>query len=775
MNSADNADWIVANVRTDAPALDQFASVCNVSNGYLGLGGRLAEQRWGRCPMTIINGVYDEIDQFGTLGPYRPDQRYLDPEQMKHPRKSPAIANLPDPLAIRVFLDDEELIFDSGSAANFRQTLDLRCGLYSYEYESQDAHGRATRIEMQRFAALKHAHRVHMRYRVTPLNHTSRITIWSGIDGATLSNTTRERQYEIRRKWTASPEQLRLHAVTPARKQDVFLAVTQRILDAAPPAPPDIHEEERGIYAKYVFAAAPGQGITLERSIVLSSSEDARHRVSADLEKECQAASSQGFAAALTEQTAAWRELWDRADVRVEGDDLAQLYLRFCIFNLLAAAPRFTDRLSVPVKLLSGEYYQGNTFYDTELYIIPFYALVAPEFARTCLRYRHHGLVAGRAIARGLGQRGAKFAWQSGPYGEECLGPWYRFVHTNIHVDADVAYALMQYHAATGDDEFLQECGLDILVESARFYHSRAALNLDGGGQSLADVAGPDEGHCESTNNFHTNYLAKKTLRRAADEIERLRTQDPAEYKLIAGRLRLDRVEPDNWRETADRLRILQDSATKVFEQCEGFFQLPLPPGDLLENRAEWFTTVSPYQALNQPDVLLAMSLFPDEFDDDTWRVNYDYYRKLSMNFSSMSFAVNALTALRMGDIDEAYAQFLIAAGMDLDESLTGRRDTHQGLHGTAMGGAWQAAIFGFAGVILKNQELSINPRLPRGWKSMKFQLAVRGGWIRVQIDRDEMRLIVSEPIRPKLSIRIAGREVSPLPGEEIRIPISRQ
>lgn len=770
MSTADDREWFIENTRADAAALDQFAAVCNISNGYLGLCGRIGERRTGRSPMTIINGVYDEIDQFGTLGPYRPDQRYLDPEQMKHPRKSPAIANLPNPLALRVFLDDEELIFENGTTTNFLQRLDLRRGLYSYEYDFQDAHSRTTRIEMRRFASLGQAHRVHLRYRVTPLNHAARLTIQAGIDAATHSNTTRERQYIVREKGNPVSGQVRLRAATPARKHDVFIAACHRFVDAAPEVAPEILDEEHGIYTCSVFQGAPGRSVTMETVIVVASSEDARHRVTVDLEKECEAAAGRDFEVALNEQTAAWAELWERADVRIEGDAQARLYLRFCVYHLLAAAPRFTDRLSVPVKLLSGEYYQGNTFYDTELYIVPFYAFVAPEYARTCLRYRYHGLVAGRAIARDLGRHGAKFAWQSGPYGEECLGPWYRFVHTNIHIDADVAYSLMLYFSATGDSAFLHEYGLDILVESARFYHSRTSAAHEGGCLSLRDVAGPDEGHCESIDNFYTNYLAQKTLSWAAEQIERLAQTEPEEYQRVAARLRLERDEHEKWKETAVRLRILRDPETELIEQCEDFFRLPFPPVDLLEGRKEWFTTVYPYQALNQPDVLLAFSLFPDDFDEATWRRNYDYYYKLSMNFSSMSFAVNSLTSLRLNQVEEAYSQFMIAAGMDLDESLTGRRDTQQGLHGTAMAGAWQAAIFGFAGVRVVENELRIDPRLPAAWKSISFRLVLRGVRVAIRITRDRVRLVPLDGRSPALSMRVAGRQIAWPDGNEIEV-----
>lgn len=201
--------------------------------------------------------------------------------------------------------------------------------------------------------------------------------------------------------------------------------------------------------------------------------------------------------------------------------------MRFCLHHLLAAAPRFSDKLSVPVKLLTGEHYQGNTFHDTDLYIVPFYIFTQPELARTCLNFRHEGLRPGREIARSLGYQGAKFAWQAGPYGEECLGRWWRFTHTNVHINAAVVYPLMQYLWATGDERYLRERGVDLLVETVRFYAARVVHDAERDRYDMHEVAGPDEGHCESTNNFYTNYLAIRNLRWAADAVRRLARDDP--------------------------------------------------------------------------------------------------------------------------------------------------------------------------------------------------------------------------------------------------------
>ncbi len=799
---SDYDTWRVINTSPDAHTLGQWNSVATISNGYLGLKGNLAEQRDGYCPVTLINGVYDELDMFSQIRASNEPRRYLDPRYFDTAGKSPAVANLPDPLFVQVFVGEHEVTLGRGEVTNFAQVLDLQTGLYRYSYDYRDAAGRTTRIEMERFASLRHAHRVFMRYSVTPLDHDASIRIHSGINGRVYSNTTRERQFHVTELWAWPPDRCRLTAHTPARDHDVRLGMLNVLSGIPLPGREGAGggfsqagvSEHDTIYTRYSFDhPKPGTPIVLERYVVLTSSEDLRHGVIADLEVELDAAAAQGFDAALAEQQAAWDALWQCCDVQIDGDDPAQLGLRFCLYHLLAAAPRFTDRLSVPVKLLSGEYYQGNTFYDTDLYILPFYILTQPELARTCLNFRYEGLRPGREVARELGYDGAKLAWQAGPQGEECLGRWWRFTHTNIHINADVAYALALYLRATGDDRYLAERGIDLLVETARFFASRAVYDAARDRYDLHDVAGPDEGHCESTNNFYTNALASRNLRWAADLLAHLARVDPAGHAAALRRLAIKPEEPEKWRHVAERLTLLLDQQTKVYEQCAGFYQLqPLPP-DLLEERKVWFVTVFQYQALNQPDVVMALVLLRDEFPLDVRRANWEFYKDKSLNFSSMSFAINAFMAADVGDLEEAYKNFIITTGMDLDEALTGRKDTYAGLHGTACGGAWLAAVFGFGGVHLWDGEarqgeapaeppregeapaeprLRIAPNLPPKWNALRFNLVLQGVVVNVAIDRQQVVLRVGQERRVDIAAVIAGRTMLLKSGESYQVSV---
>lgn len=764
----DHDTWTIVNTGHDAHRLGQHNSVCAIANGYLGIKGNMQEDRDGFSPVLLINGVYDELDMFGQIRASNHDRRWLDPQHFDTAGRSPAVANLPDPLFTRIFIGDREVTLSRGEVSRFEQRLDLSAGVYSYGFDYRDAAGRTTRVEMTRFAAIRHAHRVFLRYTITPLDHDASIRVCAGISAAVFSNSTRERQFRVTRLAAEGDGRCLLEARTLARGIDVQLRVANAY---AGPATPLVVRGEVGheaAHTVYEFVGERGRPIVLERAVVVACAEDTRHGVAVDVDAELAKAAGQGFAAALAEQREHWRRLWDRADVRIEGDDRAQRHLRFSLYHLLAAAPRFTDRLSVPVKLLSGEYYQGNTFYDTDLYIVPFYSLVLPELARTCLAFRHEGLTHGRQIARELGYAGAKLAWQAGPYGEECLGPWYRFVHTNVHINADVVYSLMQYWLATGDDEFVASQGLELVVESARFYTSRVTHDVREDVYHLRNVSGPDEGHCESTDNFYTNYLASRTLSWAADFVERFAGR--AGVSELLQRLGVAEDEPRQWRHVAERLPLRFDAATGVHEQYDGFHRLPPPPPDLLTNRKDWFMPLALYQAMNQPDVVMAMVMFRERFRREVQRANWEFYKDKSLNFSSMSFAINAIMAAEMDEPERAYREFLICAGSDLDEDLTGRRDTFAGLHGTAMGGAWMAAVFGFGGVGLSEEGLRINPKLPRQWRTLQFTLSLRGRVVRVRIDQRQVSLVVQGAGEVDLPVTVCGRRVSLRGGSTIKV-----
>jgi kojibiose phosphorylase len=763
-------NWVIIKTESDPESLAAHNAVFCVSNGYLSLRGNLLESRRDPYPGTFVAGVFDTADMMAFIRPTKEERRYLDSTYFDDAQPSPSVANLPDPLFVRVFSGGRELVFRGECASTFEQQYNLRAGTYSYMYTLEAASGQKTRIEMTRSCDMTHQHRALMRYRLTPVNYSGTIRLQSGIDGSVRSNLVGDRQFEIVEMRGRAECECEMGVQTLARSIGVDMAVANRVGGIDLGSPRAVVEAEC-VYNEWEFELGCGCTVTLDKFTVVSTTEDARHGFECDPQAELRASVDSGFDAALKEQESFWSRVWDRCDVGIEGHDTAQLYLRFCIMHLISSAPRHTDRLSVPCKLLTGEHYQGTTFYDSDLYIAPFYLFTYPELARTLLSYRWHGLEEGRRIAAEQGQRGAKFAWQAGPYGEECLGKWWRFVKTNVHINGDVAYALMLYHRATGDDRFMLEKGVDILVETARFYASRMEHDEARDEYGMSAVAGPDEGHCESRNNFYTNLMAKKNLRAASFVLRRIRDDLPSDYQRVEERLALGEVEIENWGQIEEKTTLLYDVKTKLFEQREGFFALPPVPADLLDGRKVWFVTVAPYQAMNQPDVVMALVLLRDEFDLETKRANWDYYRSKSMDFSSMSYAVNSMMAAELGEMGEAYRAFLVSAGMDLDPTLTGRRDTKEGLHGTAMGGAWMAAVLGFGGVRVTDEGLAVAPKLPPGWKSLSFKIIYHGEELSFSIDEGEIQVSMGRLTGSNVRLKVAGSDVTLKGGEARTFP----
>lgn len=796
---ATNADWIITNSRCDAAALAQHRSVFAVSNGVLGLSGHVIGDCGGPWPLTIINGVYDELDMFGQLRASPGPRPWLDERFFDSAGRSPAVAALPDPLHVRIFVGGCEIAFNCGKIVQFEQSLLLRSGVYAYVYDYCDAAGRTTRVESQRFAMLDDVGRVYMRLVITPRDHDAPIRVISGIDGTVRSNLTRERQFEVDERSAEPGGRCGLTVRTLARGHVVRMTVDHHVEDGAPTAVRPVCAAD-GAYVEYEFAGAAGRRIVLDRAIAIDpnparecggpttgvagsetrhpttgvvgsdirhpttgvAGSDIRHPTTGVVGSE--RGGGEPFPDALHANHEAWQALWKRADIQIDGDAEAQRHIRFCLFHLLAAGPR-GEAGCVPVKLLTGQYYQGNTFYDTDLYIVPFYTFVVPQIARACVQFRLSGVGHARALAERQGLPGLKFAWQAGPAGEECLGDWYWFTRTNIHINADVAYAMMQYIRATGDVAILDRGGRELLIGVARFFAARARHDAGTDAWTFEDVAGPDEGHCHSRSNFFTNYTAARVLEWAAEVC-------------ASGRIDADPAEAAQWRRIAGSMRLLFDPATKIYEQCEGFFTLkPLPP-DFLARRTAWFEPVWEYQAMNQPDVLMAMMLFGERFDAEVLRANWECYRDRSLNFSSMSYVVHSIIAARLGDADEAYRNFRISAGMDLDESLTGRGDTHMGLHGTALGGAWLAAVFGLGGVQFpvagpgEPITLQMNPCLPKHWKRLRFNLFIRGEQLRITVDHGGVEVAAGIDGSLNLPARIAGREVMLTSGKSVRVPL---
>jgi trehalose/maltose hydrolase-like predicted phosphorylase len=457
-----------------------------------------------------------------------------------------------------------------------------------------------------------------------------------------------------------------------------------------------------------------------------------------------------GWRRVVQEHEAAWSLRWRSSDIEVAGDPAAEQALRFAVYHLNSAANPADERVSIGARGLTGDDYHGHVFWDTEIYLLPFYIFTWPEAARALLMYRFRTIDGARQKAAQMGWRGAMYAWESADSGaeatpEQVVGSDGQIIDIlcgkrEQHITADVAYAVWQYWQAAEDVEFFLDAGAEILLETGRFWSSRAQPEEDGYCH-IRDVIGPDEYHEHIDDNAYTNVMARWNIRRALEVAALLRERWPDRWARLSYSLGIDDTELARWRTVADTMVTGWNSQTGLFEQFAGFFDLEeidlagyagrSVPMDVVLGRERTQRS----KVIKQADVVALLGLLPEEFPGNSGMANFRYYEPRCGHGSSLSGAMHALVAARLGDADLALRYFEQAVAIDLADNHTA---IAAGLHMAALGGTWLTAIFGFAGLSLRSDGIALQPKLPASWRTLKFGIQWRGRHLRIGIDAAE-------------------------------------
>ena len=523
--------------------------------------------------------------------------------------------------------------------------------------------------------------------------------------------------------------------------------------------------------SNWTWRTRPGQVACFERFVAVTRSDAQGTDPGPDAHTKLDASTRLGWRKVLDVHALSWDERWRCSDVVIEGDPAAQQALRFAAYHLNGAANPGDNRVSVGARALTGPDYNGHVFWDTEIYLLPFYSLTWPEAARALLMYRHGTLNAARAKAAGMGWRGAMFAWESADTGEEAtpehaVGPDRKIVDIlcgkqEQHITADVAYAVWQYWQASGDESFLRDAGAEILLEAGRFWSSRARLEADSL-HHVRGVIGPDEYHEGIDDNAFTNVMARWTIRRALEVAALMRETWPDDWSHLSSRIKLDDVELKQWRMVAADMATGLDQRSGLFEQFEGYFGLEnidlagyagrSVPMDVVLGRER----IEKSQVVKQADVVALLGLLPEEFAGDTGTKNFAYYEPRCSHGSSLSRPMHGLVAARLGRSAMALDFFRQTSAIDL-------ADTHAaidgGVHIAALGGVWMVAVLGFAGLALLPNGIGLDPRLPEGWTSLMFGCQWRGRRLRVCVGSFDTGLQVTLEIGEPMTLVVQGKE----------------
>lgn len=454
------------------------------------------------------------------------------------------------------------------------------------------------------------------------------------------------------------------------------------------------------------------------------------------------------FEELLVSQKAYLDDYWLRSDVVIAKDEALQKGIRFNLFQLLQSAGRDVHS-NIAAKGLSGEGYEGHYFWDTEIYMFPVFLLTQPDLAKHLLLYRHHILPHAKERAREMGHKqGALYPWRT-ISGTECSS-FFPSGTAQYHISADVAYSYIQYYMATGDVEFLADYGFEVLAETARLW---MAIGHERQGKfHIDEVTGPDEYTCCVNNNYYTNVMAKHNLIWAAKAADLVKEADPERWERLQRQLELGEDETSAWTRAGEIMHLAYDEELGINPQDDSFLSKKV--WDFENTPEEKYPlllhyhplTIYRYQVCKQADTVLAHFLLEDEQELETIRRSYDYYEGITTHDSSLSSCIFSIMASKIGYDEKAYSYFRETARMDLDNT---HGNTKDGLHLANMGGTWMAIVFGFAGVRIKPDRLTLAPKLPAEWEHYRFKLQYQQRTIEVEVTQTgtELRLLAGEPL----------------------------
>ena len=748
--------WRIVETGFNAVDYSLNATLFALGNGYIGLRGTFDEGLLGAesdagC---YLNGVY-----------YAEPIRYGE-KAYGYARHNQRIAAAALPHELTLALDGQRVDLRCGEILEHRRELRMDEGLLYRRLRWRAPNGPVLVLESRRLVSLTERHLIATEYHFSLESGIADIELASSLNAVpgvmTDSDDPRvgagiHKEDLVSRYSHASEETLALShhllssgfTLSSAAAHHFDGAPVQFIRHASEPFRATSH---------YRFALTDQTSVTLTKYALFDHSRGEPVALDNRL-KECRRHRFADYARAQTRQM---QQFWQTADIEIDGAPRLQQGLRFNLFHLFQSLGRTPDT-NIAAKGLTGHGYDGHYFWDSEIYILPFFLYTQPQLARNLLLYRHRILDSARARARELAiPKGALYPWRT-IGGEECSA-YYPAGTAQFHINADIAYAVRQYHEATGDDEFLRDIGAEIVFETARLWPAIGHFNPHRDGQfCINEVTGPDEYTALVNNNFFTNAMAQRHLHYAATVFDWLQNHFPEQARTLYRKLSLKPAEVAQWQHAADAMFLPFDATQGIHLQDDSF--LDKPRWDFEHTPAEHYPlllhyhplTIYRHQVCKQADTVLALFLLGEQFSTEQKRRDFDFYEPLTTHDSTLSACAHSIIANEIGYTDKASAYFEQVARMDLDNH---HRNTQHGIHTACMGGTWLCMVQGFAGMRQRHpQGLSFRPRLPSGLSGYRFQIQVRGQQLSVRVDERQVqyRLVSGDNLR----LRHEGDSVS--------------
>ncbi|SMP38436.1 glycoside hydrolase family 65 protein [Anoxynatronum buryatiense] len=730
-------------IETDFDPQTNFLSetVFSLGNGNLGIRGSFEEGYDGPAGTsmegTYLNGFFEKVPI------------HYDETAYGYATHTETMLNVPNGKLIQLQIEDEVFSLFTGTIEKYRRELDLQQGILRRYTRWVSPRGKIVDIEVERMVSFAEDSLVLIRYAVTPVNFNGTVQVISMLDGH-VHNQTAENDPRIGTSLTGQTLKLekleqkedasKLLQVTTHSKLQV-LSCIHNLIESGHCINRMNHAHGQMLVHRYTFAAKMGERISLTKSLLYLRSD----RVPPDQLWEMadtilETVKQQGWAHYHMVQRQVMDDFWMHCDIDIAGNDELQQGLRFNLFHLFQSAGR-DGSTNIAAKGLTGEGYQGHYFWDSEIYIVPFFIYTQPWIARKLLEYRFNTLDQARRRAHTLfRKKGALFPWRT-ITGIECSS-YYPAGTAQYHINADIVHAIRQYEMATGDWEFILNFGAEIIFETARIWLYIGAFS--GGSPQrfcIFTVTGPDEYTALVNNNFYTNAMAKSHLNYAAALAKRIAREDDEDFSRISRKIDLGAEEIEQWQMAADAMYLPKDEERGIHPQDDSFLDKPVWPFDTTpENHYPLLLHYHPldiyrHQVCKQADVVLALYLLHDQFSHEEKKRDLAYYEQVTTHDSSLSRCIFSIIGAETGDTEKASSHFLETARLDLD-NLQG--NAHHGIHTASMAGTWLSLVNGFAGMRISEEGLRFSPQIPVGLTGYSFRIKFRGNCFKVNVSVQE-------------------------------------
>ena len=735
--------WIVAEDSFEPEYLGKAESIMCQGNGYLCLRNATDEFNAGEQRDLFVAGTFNKFD---------------DNEVTELP-------NAADVSRLDLRLDGVRFNLLTGKVESYDRALNLKTGETVRRVVWAAPNGKRYQLVFSRFVSLNRLHLIGQKLEVTPLDGEMELDLAGGINGQMNNGGSQhfsegdKRLFEGRHmQYNQTTEQSGIHFV--------FHTTFSFAMDGVP-------QEEKGfivmdrriIKQEFKVTIPAGKTLTVQKlsTVYTSRDRDSEALDLAGLQSKALAgheeACAMGYDALLAESAQAWADkVWNNVPVTIKSTNpFDQLAIRFAQYHLYIMTPRHDNRMNIGAKGLSGEGYKGHTFWDTEVFILPYFIFSAPEIARSLEEYRWLSLPGAHKKAAGNNYQGAQFPWEAAWIDDGEVTPvwgaadivtglptkiWSGFIEQ--HITADVAYGAWEYYQVTGDQDFMDRCGYELILDTGKFWASRLEEGTDGL-LHINDVVGPDEYKEHVDDNAFTNYMAAWNIRKALEYSRQLKAERPELYQALDQKLGLAALEPQ-WESKLERIYLPQPREDLVIPQDRTYLTLKDIDLTKYKNQTNVGSIYRDYnqeqithmQVSKQADILIMFLLLENQFSADVKRANWNYYEPRTLHDSSLSLSTHCILANDMGNRDMAYSLFANAAAIDVGPNM---KTSDAGIHAASLAGIWQSVVYGFGGVRMLDGKLRINPSLPDAWSELDFYLYWKGQKLHVTLDHTSIQI----------------------------------